>query len=959
MAISNEQFIAVKYRYVTNNNCDNSLLPLFGFLFKSSSSLIYLKGKVSTASSYVTISILLKLPNTMYKIIITLLLTLPIVNVSGSIACSNKIVDFNVIDSSVSPPIFTDLASTVDLSEFSTCALNIEATVKSSPFNCNEQTTKCVKFFLDKVEIKQERFAPYTLYGNENADDFYSRKPPLGTHSLMACTYSNKECTKNKSGCKTMNVTFLDCNRPTAAPTDLCNSVNEVTGFTLVNTANPYQPVKTPFIAPVIDLMTFPTCALNIYATVSSNKCKHAPIKCVQLTLGGQKINENFPPYALYGNNGRFIRSGKPELGEQTLKACTYTDTACAKGRSGCLEVDVQVKNCGATNVTTNAPTGTPIISPVTITPKPSVAPIPVPTVNPTLPPYITPPNSTCVIDQGNVTCFCDSGFFGDPSTGCVGLPEVRLTGVSPTSFNAANSTICFVIVNDEFKMDNTSLQVSWRNAVIPRLQLFIAADKVCLVNPVFSQSSANSVSIKAVAAKSGTAISRNESFWVGSGSATVFVLNSNGTQALQEVTVTARLADDGSVTAQQIGGSSKFVFTNLPLRTIIFDAVADDGSAGASALIGSGTTTVELVSFSQPSEIDNNDFSLNTTEGWMLNDELTGSIVAHLENAGPNVTGSGRRLEDVSNKDFVLRTRGFGSQTVSRTFKTKKGTTGVRIRYRFETSEYPRYYLTQYNDFFKVSIRSKEVGGYTSEVNSMNGLGSAAFGHGSLYPSTKWRESVLPVASDGDIIQVDVTVANVGDGVYDSYVYIDFVKELTQGLCIYSNSSPDANLIAGHAALVLYHPDGDGFALTTYGLWPDSHPAVINNGAASDIRTNLPNDMVSNYKYFYCSAITDEQKKKLDGIVNSNVPWTCTNSCASFASETFDAVTGIDVDADDFLGLETPREISQSILTLNGGKNNLLPKEGLPWMKTNRQLQGGSLQTSYPSNFVATCILN
>ena len=253
--------------------------------------------------------------------------------------------DFSVIDTSVTPAIFTDLTPTVDLLDFSTCTLNIDATVKSTPANCDEKTAKCVKFFVDGVEVRKEKFAPYTLYGDETGGAINAVKPPIGTHTIKACTYSDKACTKDESGCKEMEVDFLDCDRPTAAPV-ACDSVNEVTGFELVDTESPYRPVVTPFTPPIIDLLDFPTCALNIYATVSENTCGTAPIKCVKLTLGNQVRKELFAPYALYGNTGRFIRSGKPLLGAQTLKACTYTDEACTQGESGCMDVDVFVQDC-------------------------------------------------------------------------------------------------------------------------------------------------------------------------------------------------------------------------------------------------------------------------------------------------------------------------------------------------------------------------------------------------------------------------------------------------------------------------------------------------------------------------------------------------------------------------------------------------------------------------------------
>ena len=274
----------------------------------------------------------------MFKLIATLFATLPVVAATGTIVCSNEVVDFNVMDVSVKPPIFTDLTPTVDLLDFPTCALNIEATIKSTPSNCDEQTAKCVKFFLDGAEINKEKFAPFTLFPDR--DGGFSSRKLVGVHKLKACTYSDKACTMGESGCKEVEVDFLDCDRPG------CDSVNEVTSFSLVDTESPYKPVVTPFTPPVIDLLDFPTCALNVYANISPNTCGDAPIKCVKLTLGSQVRKEVEVPWALYGNTGRFIRSGKPALGAQTLKACTYTDVGCSEGESGCLDVDVFVKDC-------------------------------------------------------------------------------------------------------------------------------------------------------------------------------------------------------------------------------------------------------------------------------------------------------------------------------------------------------------------------------------------------------------------------------------------------------------------------------------------------------------------------------------------------------------------------------------------------------------------------------------
>ncbi len=50
---------------------------------------------------------------------------------------------------------------------------------------------------------------------------------------------------------------------------------------------------------------------------------------------------------------------------------------------------------------------------------------------------------------------------------------------------------------------------------------------------------------------------------------------------------------------------------------------------------------------------------------------------------------------------------------------------------------------------------------------------------------------------------------------------------------------------------------------------------------------------------------------------MQSNVTWRYTNNCSSFASEIVEEVIGEDVDADDWGGVETPRELGRNILIL------------------------------------------
>lgn len=256
--------------------------------------------------------------------------------------CANAVVDFLLIDPSGPSPSYSDL-DIVNISDYPSGLINVEAVTETSPAGCTEKVVECVKFFLDGEEVRKERFKPFTLYGNVRGGPIHASTPPIGTFTLKACTYSDNECSLDEMGCYEQQVTFTEDSVPTQTP--VCDSVNEVTGFELVNTENPYRPVISPF-TPVIELSDYSSCMLNIFATVSTNSCGDAPVGCVKLTLGDHGRKEQLPPYALYGNTGRFIRSGTPPLGASTVRACTYTDSDCREGESGCLEVDIFVNDC-------------------------------------------------------------------------------------------------------------------------------------------------------------------------------------------------------------------------------------------------------------------------------------------------------------------------------------------------------------------------------------------------------------------------------------------------------------------------------------------------------------------------------------------------------------------------------------------------------------------------------------
>lgn len=130
--------------------------------------------------------------------------------------------------------------------------------------------------------------------------------------------------------------------------------------------------------------------------------------------------------------------------------------------------------------------------------------------------------------------------------------------------------------------------------------------------------------------------------------------------------------------------------------------------------------------------------------------------------------------------------------------------------------------------------------------------------------------------------------------------------------LGIHSNVAGDScSYTAGHAWLTITHDGKTSF----YGLWPDAHPKTVDNGDASDIRIGLEASAKAAASRYY--RLSDAQANHFNKLMKANVSWRYTNTCASWAGEIVEEVIGEDIDADDWLGFETPRELGKSILEL------------------------------------------
>ena len=224
---------------------------------------------------------------------------------------------------------------------------------------------------------------------------------------------------------------------------------------------------------------------------------------------------------------------------------------------------------------------------------------------------------------------------------------------------------------------------------------------------------------------------------------------------------------------------SGSVVFGNLLSRTILFSVSGPDGDFGSAGVVpaAGSTFTIKVISIGAASTVDNKDFA-SGTDGWETAAAELVEVVPHEENVGPG--SSVRRLQ--LDQDLLLGTTVEGESSASYTFTSSEDACFARVRYRFVTSEVPGgYFGSMYNDYFSVSISSKDGGTTAFETSSMNALGLAAFN--AQTGSTSWRDVYLELDpglfSGTDTVQVDLVVANVGDGLLDSQVYVDFVEEI------------------------------------------------------------------------------------------------------------------------------------------------------------------------------------
>jgi RHS repeat-associated protein len=157
---------------------------------------------------------------------------------------------------------------------------------------------------------------------------------------------------------------------------------------------------------------------------------------------------------------------------------------------------------------------------------------------------------------------------------------------------------------------------------------------------------------------------------------------------------------------------------------------------------------------------------------------------------------------------------------------------------------------------------------------------------------------------------------ANVGRYVSNAATIFNDPNGLEKIIGIHSNVlDPRAGFISGHAWISIH--DTVTGETHTYGLYPDGHGAVIDNGDGSDVRVDVEKNLKLAHEQNRYMVLPPEREKIVDDFIKQPAHWRYTHTCAAWASECWQEVTGEDVDADDNFGFETPREISRSIIEL------------------------------------------
>lgn len=183
--------------------------------------------------------------------------------------------------------------------------------------------------------------------------------------------------------------------------------------------------------------------------------------------------------------------------------------------------------------------------------------------------------------------------------------------------------------------------------------------------------------------------------------------------------------------------------------------------------------------------------------------------------------------------------------------------------------------------------------------------------------------------------------------------------------LGVHSNADPNTSFAVEAAKAYLGIRDGLGhgwISVTSYssgspqsnyfGLWPDGHPSVVNNGPASDVRFNIETGPGAHNRYY---LLCPSDVAKLNSFISKSATWSYNYTCANWAQDAVQAAMSELVSSIDTFGYGTPRELAENIDALESSKPSLVDVPFGAGEEPDGKPAGGSSSwggTSFDSSF-------
>lgn len=371
-----------------------------------------------------------------------------------------------------------------------------------------------------------------------------------------------------------------------------------------------------------------------------------------------------------------------------------------------------------------------------------------------------------------------------DPNEREAPLSDMTLTHVrSSDALQAQGLPVQFKASGAVLSTDLSMYTVYLNDSIVDDADLVVEGDRLVVASTL--RNGWNEILVYAPDAQ-GAPVEADARIWAGTSSVQGKVVDEAG-NPVAGATVVVKLGDDATVTATTTTDSAgQYILKNFPERTVIVTGRGGDNLSGmVTSLAGTVFPNLVLWSFGTPVTTPNNDFS-HGTEGWInRNGGPPPTLEDYVENPGPQSAApsptilarlmrwspfSTAQAQAPTRKILRWSTSGQGPHTTSYTFIPPTDTKTVRIRYRFQTAEFPTYFGSKYNDSFGITLESRS-GRSVAESAAMNGLGASAF---DASGSTAWKDLTLELAAAGEPVKVTVTVDNVKDSAMDSIVFVD-----------------------------------------------------------------------------------------------------------------------------------------------------------------------------------------